>query len=171
MLTTLATCIWHLAVTFPSFIYHGFLNNYYRSITLAFNEEHLYMKNVVVFVHGRGGHHADFNPMINHIRNQSLLPSYHLRTVYLGDTHYTTIDQDVETLRKHMEHYHDCSITLVGLSKGGSAVTKYAPTNPCVRKVITISSPLRGTKLAWWIFWLHQNLSCSSNLGSSYHSN
>jgi pimeloyl-ACP methyl ester carboxylesterase len=153
MLATLITSIYHIVMTFPSMVYHGILNSYNRSITTGQDTSPLTCEKVVIFVHGRGGDPVDFNPMISMIKEKYLLPEYDLRTVYLWDTHFTTISEDVVNLRNHLSKYNDCSIVLVGLSKGGPIITEYAPTDPRVNKVITISAPLHGTKLANLIFW------------------
>jgi hypothetical protein len=66
-------------------------------------------------------------------------------------------------------NYLDCQITLVGLSKGGMTVMRYATTidDSRIKKVITISAPIKGTHLASLLpsdTITHQNLKYESKV-------
>lgn len=150
MMSVIFTALLHLTVTLPSFIYHGSLNLYNRIITPYPIKTNLYDANVVIFVHGRGGHYSDFKSLIYNIKILGTYSSNYLRVVDLGNTRNTSIDDDANKLKEELEIYKNCNICLVGLSKGGVVVMRYITTikDNRIRKVITISSPLMGTKLA-----------------------
>jgi triacylglycerol esterase/lipase EstA (alpha/beta hydrolase family) len=149
----------HLILTLPSAIYHSLKNEYYKYTTKKSKISSLLNKNVIVFVHGRNGAPSDFIPLINNIKEISQPLSndeikinenqYILRSISLGNTNYTSIEQDADSLNKQLEMFKYCSIVLIGMSKGGVVVMKYATrNNPQIKKVITISSPLKGTLVA-----------------------
>lgn len=148
-----------LVLTLPSAIYHSLKNKYYKYTTDKKYFSSLENKNVIIFVHGRNGAPSDFIPLINNMRKKSHVLSideieinekhYVLRSVYLENTNYTSIEQDAASLNKQLEIYNQCSIILIGMSKGGVVAMKYATkNNPQIKKVITIASPLNGTMVA-----------------------
>jgi triacylglycerol esterase/lipase EstA (alpha/beta hydrolase family) len=156
MLQTVSTILSHLLVTLPSIVYHGLINEYNRITALPLVNEQTYNNNIVIFVHGRGGHHSNFTPLIENIDlinmddMDSFLSSkckFFMRTVDLGDTTDTSIDDDVAKLQECLNIYRECRIILVGLSKGGVVIMRYITTidDTRIQKIITISSPLHGT--------------------------
>lgn len=172
-LKTIGTMFLHSVGTFPSLVYHSSKNKYYKYTLERKHYGQLISKNVIVFVHGRNGSDSDFIPLIDNIKSHSYLLSgnelvnngylhtdnvvrlnndrlYALRTVSLGETGYTSIDEDVASLSKELQIYQNCNIILVGLSKGGVVVMRYATSTYDYRiiKVITISAPLKGTLTA-----------------------
>jgi pimeloyl-ACP methyl ester carboxylesterase len=173
-LSTIGTAISHLTVTSPSLIYHGLSSIYNRYKNNGYINTSLENKNVIIFVHGRNGHYSNFDPLINNILanpNVSVLNEneltenafqlneivirlnnkiYVLRYADLGATGYTTPEEDTETLKNELASYKDCSIILIGLSKGGPVIAGYAVLkgDKKVDKVMTISSPLLGTEIA-----------------------
>lgn len=85
----------HLLLTGPSIIYHSLLTLYYRiiskpSILLCQSD-----KDVIVLVHGRGGHYSNFHTLSHNL--QKHLPHV-VFSVDLGDYRNTTIDTDASTL-------------------------------------------------------------------------
>jgi uncharacterized alpha/beta hydrolase family protein len=164
-LKTISIILSHSIVTLPSLIYHSLINKYRKYTSNEIHYEPLSNKNVIIFVYGRNGFHTDLKPLIDNIIKQS--PSfigqeyekditvkinnklYVLRTVNLGATAYTSIDEDVASLHKELEIYQNCSIVLVGLSKGGLVIARYITSNQKnsnqINKIITISAPLKGT--------------------------
>lgn len=175
---TVATILLYSLISLPSLLYHTFLNKYRKysandKINInPLNNKPLYNKNVVVLVHGRNGSPRDFDPLISNIQKCSNTifdkdlqdygydkvgkvikygdKFYVLRTVDLGETGNTSISKDAMELEKQLEIYHKCSITLVGLSKGGLVAMKYVTSvaNSQIKKVITISTPCKGTYAA-----------------------
>lgn len=141
---------WHLLLTLPSFGYHGSLNLYRRFVSWPANPplpRIAFGQNVVVFVHGRGGHPSQFDTTIWNLK--SILPtSYLLQTVNLGNTFSTKLDSDVAMLEQELKIYSNCNLILVGVSKGGLICLRYLATksDPRIQKVISISSPLQGTQ-------------------------
>jgi len=172
MASTILTFITHSIATGPSLIHHSVKTAYDRYYATSIpNFLPLSNQNVILFVHGRNGRHTDFNPLIDNIQKIFVVRkfsidnydidcilttstrNYHLRTIDLGPTAHTTIDQDAKTLSAHINKvYQNCYITLVGLSKGGVTVMRYLTNNNSdnniIQNVITISSPLRGTMIA-----------------------
>jgi triacylglycerol esterase/lipase EstA (alpha/beta hydrolase family) len=149
-LDVVMTCVGHMLMTFPSFIYHG-LSNYYNRVTAEpFNEDICKLKNkkVIVFVHGRGGHFTNFNSLINRLK--LFLIEHHMIALDMGDTHYSSIDEETNKLHNFLSQMENCKITLVGLSKGGLVVMRYITqhSDPRIQNVITIASPLYGTLIA-----------------------
>lgn len=156
-LHTAASVVIHFTVTSPSNIYHTLMDRYYRYVTLDYDKSPLHRKNVVVFVHGRNGHHADLLTLINNLQNIS--QKYYLRVVNLGPTGNTLIEEDIVTLKNELEPYINCNIILVGMSKGGVTVATYLLTmnDKRIKGVITISSPVMGTEVA-------SAFACNSNV-------
>jgi len=78
------------------------------------------------------------------------MTGYRFVPISLGNTISTSINVDVETLHHELERFIDCDITLIGMSKGGLPVVQYAKSMkfPNIKRAITISSPLRGTRLS-----------------------
>lgn len=150
MLNAISTSASNLSVTLPGFIYYGLSNLYNRFTANKLNNAVMHNQQVVVFVHGRGGHYTDFNTLIDNLHQEPQLASYHLKMVDLGNTRYTSIDTDVARLHTELTPFQNCSIILVGNSKGGVVVMRYATTmnDYRIKKVITIASPLQGTMLA-----------------------
>lgn len=137
----------HLFMTFPSLIYHRTINLYRRIMAKSLIHTELYQKKIVVFVHGRGGHYTNFNTLIQNLKNKPELEDYYLTAVDLGYNRHTPLDKDVEKLTEFLTAFKECSITLVGMSKGGLTVMKYTTSinDSRIIKIITISAPLQGT--------------------------
>ena len=93
------------------------------------------------------GSMVDFQNMIIKLKDGN---NYAMRIVSLGNNAYTSLDEDADTLEQEISQYLDCNITLIGLSKGGVVSMRYATTknDHRIKKVITISSPLKGTLIA-----------------------
>jgi len=136
--------LWHFILTGPSIIWHGLASLYHRIHSVPPVIPTLSNKDVIVFVHGRGGHHSNFNTLMSNLKRHL---SHELIAIDLGHNQYTTIDTDVSVLSAAMKSLENCRITLIGLSKGGLTAMRYATTmkDPRIRNIITISSPLHGT--------------------------
>ncbi len=166
-LKTVGIMALHSFVTFPSLCLHSFQKKYiqYQKIEMSACSP-LTNANVVIFVPGRNGARTDFLPLIANMQkfrciepNSVFLPNnahWYLHTVELGDTGHTSLEEDAQMLQKHMDkHYTNCNICLVGLSKGGLVILRCALnafdnnyTQNRITKLITLSSPLRGTRTA-----------------------
>lgn len=145
-LHTALSVIVHFTATSPSNIYHTLMDRYHRYTTPDYDKSALCDKNVVVFVHGRNGQPADMLPLINNIHN---INNYYLRTVSLGPTKNTLIEEDLMTLKHELEPYVHCNIILVGMSKGGVTAATYflSMNDERIKAAITISSPVMGTEV------------------------
>lgn len=144
---TVGIIIYHFIRTIKS-INFIFITFYHKTFPELKYDLPLNDKNVVVFIHGRNGHYNDFKYLINNINSLNQLTDlYILRTVDLGNTGYTSIDEDVFTLQNKLNIYNNCNITLVGHSKGGVIGLRYMTkkNDARIKKIITISSPLKGT--------------------------
>lgn len=150
--------IFHTIISLWSVIKHGPAKIYERLQYLFmesyrnhpnYNLPMLDGKDVIILVHGRGGSPSDFNSLIKHLQNYD-----HVYAISLGQNRYTTVENDSKELETQLENLTNCDITLIGNSKGGSVVTKYLSTfddstsTNKIKKVITVSSPLKGTVLA-----------------------
>lgn len=144
----MAVGLYHLTITLPSTIYHSCYDMYYRVTSQPLILDNVKNKKVVIFVHGRGGHYSNFTPIIEQLE-EKLQGEYYLFPIDLGDNSDTSVDEDVFNLQHWLDYYQDCEITLVGLSKGGVVILRYATTikDTRIKKLITISSPIRGTKM------------------------
>lgn len=166
-LNTIFKILTNSIVTIPSLIYHTVWNKYRAHINAHQVSGYSYSSNVlqnvhiIMFIHGRNGSPSDFDPLIENIKKHSLLSctnniivnndiTYILETVDLGETANSSIDDDSEILKLKLKFYQDCQITLVGLSKGGLCAMRYATkeNDPRIKKVITLSSPVKGTMTA-----------------------
>jgi len=104
----------------------------------------------LVLVHGRTGQASDFNPLVANLRqlgyvNPILVPQ-------LTNHGSSRIDENTEELTKIVQTYRsnfspDVEFIFVGLSKGGLIALNYAVKQVHPPKVISISSPLYGTKV------------------------
>lgn len=139
--------IFNLCVTYPSYRYHRWLNNYYSTLASQLDNSSLKNEKVIVFIHGRGGNPARFIPLMENLRSR-ISTEYHMRAIDMGDTAITTIDTDTARLQTELDQYPECDIILVGASKGGLVILNYAITidDPRIRKLITIVTPVMGTE-------------------------
>lgn len=147
-MSALLTAAHHFVMTLPSLLTYMYLHNEYRSQPFFLNATEIdyTLHPVVVLIHGRGGHPNDFYPLIGLLEG----PKY---TIQLGDTHYTSVQEDADKVQELLNSCPPCRYVLVGLSKGGNVAVQVAQQDERVQKVITISSPLKGTRLAPWLFW------------------
>lgn len=150
----------NLFVTLPSVVYHGLQNNLLRYNndelgTIHYNRTTT--KKLILFVHGLGGGTSDFDNLFSNIKNMdNLLEEYNILSIRLSNS---TIDDDANTLI--LDFIQDPSfdnIIIVGLSRGGLVATcafykllisdNVAMNNNKnkIKKIITICSPLYGTK-------------------------
>jgi len=168
---TLVHVALHSFVTAPSLVVHSVNNLWLRK----FYKQQMSLNaprdgvNVLLFVHGRLGSVTDFLPLIANLQlqtgrcqpaNKLLLEhgiSFFIQSVDLGNTANTSLIEDAQTLKAHIEQfYHNCALTLVGLSKGGLVIVQYAldqglstdANNNRIDKLITLGAPLRGTRCA-----------------------
>ncbi len=142
-LKTMALILCNTFVTLPSLIYHNSINKYNKFTLVKPSYEPLKDKNIIIFVHGRNGSWSDFIQLINNIKKHTEILSvnqllengysvkdknmviklnnnlYALRTVDLGETGHTTIDEDSNRLHEQLAIYQDCQISLISYSKGG----------------------------------------------------
>lgn len=134
----------HSLITGPSILWHGLINVRARIKSSPSSIPNLQNKDVIVLVHGLGGHYTNFNVLISNLKKEL---HQEIVAVDLGDNRHTTIDTDVSTLQSLITSLENCNITLIGLSKGGLVVMKYITSinDLRIKNVITISSPLRGT--------------------------
>lgn len=179
----------HLCMTWR--MWYDVMLSIYHRLTITAREQRLKLvnRNVIVFVHGRNGKVTDFIRTVENIvalsdggvvdgewdigsdeidsfQNKVVRlggEDYALRIVNLGATGNTSIAQDSAALRKAIKKFEDCNITLVGMSKGGLVCVDYSSrfADRRIKKIITISSPMRGTKSA--LFFpdgsvVHENL-------------
>lgn len=139
----------HFLITLPTLWTYMSLNNELRVRPYTEVTEIDYtMDPVVILIHGRGGHPNDFLPLIPLLSQPYYAP-------FLGDTHYTSIEEDASKISQFLKTCPPCRYVLVGLSKGGNVAMKISEKDERIKKVITIASPLKGTQLAPWLFWSH----------------
>lgn len=152
--TTIILIVVHFTVTLPSFIVEGTYNTYRRCAYSEMRPTIQHTTNLIVCVHGRGGHSSNFNPLIDNLRNRGL--SHDVVAFNLGDTRGTSVQTDAQVLHDKLTQFIQANqsydITLMGLSKGGLVAIYYANNfsfpNVKVTRIITISSPLQGTRAA-----------------------
>ncbi len=166
---TVASMALHSTVTLPSVVFHSIYNKYAALTYCNTKKIPKNGKNIVLLVHGRNGNPADFSSLIANMTRVGIeiesgqyvmfsnYKIYALDTVNLGNTSYTSVEEDAQTLKCHIDkYYRNCSITLVGLSKGGLVILRHALNhlstenvhNNHIDKLVTMSSPVRGTLCA-----------------------
>lgn len=101
-------------------------------------------KTLVIAVHGFYGHYSNFAPILDLAQDVDL---------YLWDFHNgKSIEEDVDLLHEELNKFRDKydHVVLLGLSRGGVIAIRYVIKyqDSIVDKVITIASPLRGTRTA-----------------------
>ena len=150
----------HLVITStdvsPSCFWHGVINIYRRLTSTKLSTPssvQLEKKKMIVFVHGRGGHHTNFVSLITNLKEREQVIDYGYVLIDLGWNASSSIDDDVSRLSQELQRFSDCKITLIGVSKGGLVCTRYITTqkDSRIRRVITISSPLRGTQATMFL--------------------
>ncbi len=147
ILSILSIVFHHALMTSPSLIYHSLLLLYYRYSTSSPIYSIIYNKKILAFVHGRTGHHSNFLPLISNL--SSRLIEYDMRPIDLGWNFNFSIDEEVSRMQYILSSCIDCEISLVGLSKGGLTSLRYLSItkDKRIKKIITVSSPLMGTKI------------------------
>lgn len=153
MLGLIWTVLYNLLISLPNLLFYGTIKLVRRIIyrlqgcTSIIPESR--NQDVIVLIHGRGGHPIDFHSLIDQL-NPHIKEKYNIFNIHLGDTRNTRIDEDVESLSSQLEFLHNCRITLIGHSKGGIIACRYLALteDPRIRKIITVSSPLLGTRVA-----------------------
>jgi pimeloyl-ACP methyl ester carboxylesterase len=138
----------HASLTFPSILYHTIYDQYLRSHSeVRHNSLPEGIHNVVVCVHGRGGHATDFEYLINQLKSDK----YHFLAFHLKNNSHTSVSDDVKLIKTYLIPLMSRinKIIFIGLSKGGLTSIKYAIEYPeKIEKIITVSSPLNGTYVA-----------------------
>jgi len=142
-------------LTLPSILYHGtksliqkFKSNNKNDI--IFNEVNT--ENLILLVHGYHGHPCNFTPLINNLVeiDPKINDVWNIRAVNLNQfDNYdnNTVENEAQLIQNYLELTEFSNVILIGLSKGGLVCAKiYANTNLNVKKLITISSPLVGTR-------------------------
>lgn len=156
---TILLIIWYMLLTIPTLIYYGMISIISRKILVRYkNNENIIIDNnsdtTIVLVHGRNGSTYHFKSLIEKLKYQT---NYNIVCVQLHNTGSTTIAEDATYLDSYLKTFNvDLSnLILVGLSKGGLVVSHFAncfannhTNNYSIKKIITISSPLHGTKVA-----------------------
>lgn len=144
------TVLGHTLLTAPSCILHGIINLYRRTSAPQPIIPSLENKKVVVFIHGRGGHHTNFNTLISNLQSDKRFTDYYFVSVDLGWNIETSVDVDVDKLHQELDKFINCEISLIGMSKGGLVCSRYITlhNNLQIKRIITVSSPLRGTRVA-----------------------
>ena len=141
--------LFNLILTLPSVLYHGSRNIYFKwrpsRLVLPTGK----LPSLIVMIHGRNGHYTNFDPLIQSITRKGL--EYDICTIDLGANGSTTIEQEVEIVRLQLRPYFSTvnNIVLLGVSKGGCTAVAYGIKYPAkIKRIITVSSPLNGTKVA-----------------------
>lgn len=143
------TFLFHLLITLPSIIYHETYDQYLRYVYIKrYDTLPAGIHDVIVFIHGRGGHYTCFETLIKKLQSEV---KFQVLTVDLGNNANTSIVEDVETMYQQLNPLMSQinRMTLIGVSKGGLVAIKYTIEYPeKVDKIITVSAPLSGTKVA-----------------------
>ena len=168
----------HIIITLPSIIYHGLIHTCNRLIfgsseiivksadentnelsslldrdnnsSVSLSDDNYQNKETktIVFLHGKGGDPCNFDFIVKYLLKNK--KKYNIFVPYLGDNNTTSIEDDANTLlnRLKIRNIPLDNIVLVGLSKGGLVAAYFATNFHSVNKIITISSPMLGTKMA-----------------------
>lgn len=142
-------------ITMPSIIYHGILSmmqkfKYDEKEDIIFNS--INTNNLILFVHGYHGHPCNFFPLVRNIfeLDPSIKNEWNIRAISLNkfdDYKDNTVTKEAQLIEDYLENNKYDKVILIGLSKGGLVCTTvYASSKSNIQKVITIASPLMGTK-------------------------
>lgn len=145
-------------LTLPSIIYHGSRSliekfKHHQKDDIIYNA--VETNNLILFVHGYHGHPCNFNPLVNNLimLNHALLESWNIRAVNLNQfTNYedNTVKNEAMLILNYLEVTEFKNVILIGLSKGGLVCTHaysiHDPVKHFIKKIITMSSPLNGTR-------------------------
>jgi len=142
-------------LTLPSIVYHGAINIYLKfshdkKDNLIFNE--VDTKNLILLVHGFHGHPCNFVPLVNNMitHDTSIKNKWNIIAINLNQfDNYrdNTVNNEANIVINFLENSAYDNVILVGLSKGGLVCTTvYSMNIKKIIKVITLSSPLMGTK-------------------------
>lgn len=142
-------------LTLPSILYHGaksLIQKYKcnNKKDIIFNEVNT--KNLILLVHGYHGHPCNFIPLVNNLVeiNPKINDIWNIRAVNLNqfdNYNNNTVENEAQLITNYLELTEFSNVILIGLSKGGLVCAKvYANNNFNIKKLITISSPLVGTR-------------------------
>jgi len=107
----------------------------------------------VVYIHGLGQTHRSFNYLL------TLLPEHDHKVIDYDSQQ--PLSESIEQVRKHLPKGE---LILVGHSLGGVISTIIAADDERIRRLVTISSPLAGSKMASTLRWLPGSLPIMSDI-------
>jgi hypothetical protein len=141
-------------VTLPSIIYHGTLSlvskfRHDSKKDIIFNT--VDSNNLILLVHGYHGHPCNFTPLINNLCiDSNIKDNWNIIAVNLNQFEKyedNTVQNEASYILQYIQNCNFENIILIGLSKGGLVcATAYAMNSMKIKKVITICSPLKGTR-------------------------
>ena len=146
----LAVCLFNLLITLPRSIYYICRKAIYlENLCPPDKIPKLGVHDWVVLVPGHNGIPQEFDSMAKAIKKKH--PELQILCIDFGSNRNTSVHVQVEAMHKFLEEYQPIirSMKLVGMSMGGVVAMFYAKKYPeKIASVITISSPVRGTKVA-----------------------
>jgi len=105
-------------------------------------------------VHGHNGHPGDFEHLAKYLlKNNHIKDNWNIYACKFAklDNH-SSIESEIKQIDDYLNNNHYETVILVGLSKGGLTCCSYYANrklnNNKISKIITISSPLYGTRVA-----------------------
>ena len=147
MASILGEVLINLFVSLKNTVVGSFYKIYHKSKAIP-DDKIIEDQTVIAFIHGRNAHYTEGDVLIKNLYNIGI--PYKIIRIDLGDTSESTIEHDADTLSDELSTLINCKIVLLGMSKGGLVASHYISTSedPRIVKIITISSPLYGTKIA-----------------------
>ena len=122
MLRVLQILVRNLLLSLPSLIFFGLIKLLYRIRYIVTGQAQPIPKGenqeVLVLIHGRGGHPIDFRSLLHRLPT-TIKAKYEIFQVHLDNTRNTRVNADVEALTAQLKFLVNCRITLIGHSKGG----------------------------------------------------
>jgi len=135
----------------PKTILNSFFSLYYKFFYrnqdigydykgLIFNKSHF--NKLVLFIPGRGGSASCFKLMTEKILKQGQFNDWNMVAIQVEKN---SLSDQEKYVSNWIEQSGYDEIIVVGLSKGGLLAVNLALKHKCIKKVITICSPLHGT--------------------------
>lgn len=138
-------------LTFPCKVYHNvvllLLNFNYK------NKDKIYFKKTnkdkaIVLVHGENGKASDMYPLAKNILKYNKLKNYNLLSLSICNRNgYSDIEYETLKLLNYINNSKYNEIILIGYCKGGIVCLNSLIKCEKIKKVITISSPVKGIEI------------------------
>lgn len=156
MMKSAFSILFKFLITSPCMLYHCLILFFY---SLKYNNKKILCKNnvsdenLILLIHGNNSGIHEMVPLANHLLENDIIKNNYnviLLKVYYGNFFkYSSIDDEMNIIKKFLSSTKYKNVILIGYSKGGLTCLNTLINMPkLIKKVITINSPVQGTRTA-----------------------